>query len=88
MSTIMRASGAQGSILFCTGVCRVVVYRHPWQEPPRLRLLGSQSPKASREPTPLLRLLRSHSPAAPEEPTALGSSSGAVGAGPAPQEPR
>ena len=44
----------------------------PWQEPPRLRLLGSQSPAAPREPTPLLRLLGSHSPAAPKEPTPLG----------------
>ena len=78
---------AGGWWLLGTLPLRVVVYRHPWQEPPRLRLLGSKSPKAPREPTPLLRLLRSHSPAAAEEPTLLGGSSGAVGAGPAPQEP-
>ena len=51
---------------------RWVVNRLPWQEPPRLQLLGSLSPAAPREPTPLLRLLRRHSPTAPEEPTPLG----------------
>ena len=51
---------------------RWVVNRLPWQEPPRLQLLGSLSSAAPREPTPLLRLLGSHSPTAPEEPTPLG----------------
>ena len=51
---------------------RWVVNRLPWQEPPRLQLLGSLSPAAPREPTPLLRLLGSHSHTAPEEPTPLG----------------
>ena len=51
---------------------RWLVNRLPWQEPPRLQLLGSLSPAAPREPTPLLRLLGSHSPTAPEEPTPLG----------------
>ena len=66
----------------------LVVYRQPWQEPPRLRLLKIQSPKAAMEPTPLLRLMRSHFPAVPEERTPVGGSPRAGGAGPAPREPK
>ena len=51
---------------------RWVVNRLPWQEPPRLQLLGSLSPAAPREPAPLLWLLGSQSTTAPEEPTPLG----------------